>query len=268
MATTTKYSVITYNIGGYEIVHPVKEKSDRARYIMVTDDPDLKDESGSWEIICDTSLTGSPFDRTLQVRYNPWKYTDDKIVIKIDGSVGIEKNLDNLVDRYLKDEHDLSLMLHPTRNTLLSEYQAWVSNRGLDVEQANKVLSFLHFAEGFNVNEFKGLCQLCFMIQTRNRLNEDLNRLTYSLLKYVADDKSGIERVDQCVFSFVCQKYFPNARIMWVDQRMYNGVAGNAPFTWYPHHSDTPFRPIEPKEMGEPYWLNKKLHNAVRPQDL
>ena len=80
----TNYTVLTYNINNYEIVHPIKEKSDRARYIMVTDDPDLKDESGSWEIVYDDTLTGSAFDKVMQIRWNPWKYTDDYIVLRID----------------------------------------------------------------------------------------------------------------------------------------------------------------------------------------
>lgn len=264
MATNNeRYTVLTYNINGYEIIHPVKVKSDRARYVMVTDDPNLKDESGSWEVVYDDTLTGSTFDKCYQIRFSPWRYTDDRIVLRIDGSVGIEKNLDPLIDRYTKEDYDMSLMLHPTRATQFEEYTAWVQARGYDVNQANRVLSFMQLAEGFNVKDYKGMAQMCYEIQTRNRLNEDLNRMTYTFLKYLGDS-SGIERVDQTVFSFVLQKYFPMAKIMWVDQRMYNGEY----FTWYAHNSNTPFKPIDVKDMKEPYWLNKRVHNAIRPQDL
>lgn len=268
MATSTeRYSVITYNFGGYERIHPIKVKSDRARYIMVTDDPNLKDESGSWEIVVDYTLEGNAFDKTLQVRYNPWKYTTDHIVIRIDGSVGIDKNLDPLIDRFQKDDYDMSLMTHPTRNTMFDEYAAWCAARGYDMNQANKVLGFLQMAEGYNVKEHKGLAQLCYFIQKKTRLNLDLNRMTYAFCKYLGDG-SGIERVDQCIFSFVLQKYFNKANVMWIDQRMYNGEHSDAPFTWYPHNSDTPFAPIDVKGLTEPYFFNKRLHNLVRPQDL
>lgn len=265
---STNYTVLSYNINNYEIVHPIKEKSDRARYIMVTDDPDLKDPSGSWEIIYDDTLTGSTFDRCYQIRFNPFKYTDDHIVLRIDGSVGIDKNLDPLIDRFIKEDADLSIMLHPTRQTQLEEYSAWVQSRGYDVQQANRVLTFLQIAEGYNVKDYKGMAQMCYEIQTRNRLNEDLNRMTYTFLKYLGDKATGIERVDQTIFSFVLQKYFSTAKIMYIDQRMYNGEASNAPFTWYAHHSDQPFKPIETKDMKEAYFFNKRVHNAVRPQDL
>lgn len=260
----SNYTVLSYNINAYEIIHPVKEKSDRARYIMVTDDPNLKDESGTWEIVYDDTLTGTPFDKTLQVRYNPFKYTDDNIVIKIDGSVGVNKSLDDLVDRFEKEDYDMSLMLHPTRNTFYDEYVAWCQTRQYPVQQANSVLAFLTQAEGYPVKEFKGLAQLCFWIQRRSRINIDANRLIYSWCKYLGDKTNEVERVDQVVASFILQKYFGLAKIMFVDQRMYQSDY----FTWYAHNSDTPFEKMDVKDMIEPFWLNKRLHNVVRPQDL
>lgn len=265
MATHNEhYTVLSYNINGYEIIHPIKEKSNRARYIMVTDDPNLTDPSGSWEIVVDDKLSGSTFDKCYQVRFNPFQYTDDRIVLRIDGSVGIERNLDPLIDKFLDGDYDLSLMVHPTRSTQLEEYSAWVQSRGYDADQANAVLGFMQMAEGFPVKDNKGMAQMCYEIQVNDRLNNDLNRMTYTFLKYLGNQREGIERVDQTVFSFVAQKYFPKAKIMWVDQRMYNGV----PFQWYPHHSDQPFPPMDVKQMKEPYWLNKKLHNNLRPQDI
>ena len=265
MATNnTHYTVLSYNINGYEIIHPIKEKSERARYIMVTDDPTLEDPTGSWEIIVDDKLSGSTFDKCYQIRFDPFKYTDDYIVLRVDGSVGIEKNLDPLIDKFIDGGYDRSLMHHPTRQTMLEEYTAWVQTRQFPMEDANYVLSFLFNAEGFNVQEFKGMAQMCFEIVTNTRINNDLNRMTYTFLKYLGNKSDGIHRIDQTVFSFIAQKYFATLNIMWVDQRMYNGEW----FTWYPHHSDKPFPPIDVKMMKEPFWLNKKCHNAIRPQDL
>ena len=265
MATNKeRYTVLSYNINNYEIIHPVKVKSDRARYIMVTDDPDMKDESGTWEVVCDDTLTGSTFDKCYQIRFNPFKYTDDRIVLRIDGSVGIEGNLDPLIDKFVEGNYDLSLMYHPTRNTLYDEYVAWVQGRNYPVENANYVLSFMAQVEGYDVKGWKGLCQMCYEIQKNDRINNDLNRLTYALLKYLGDKTTQIERVDQILFSFIMQKYFNKANIMWVDNRMYQSQF----FQWYPHHSDIPFAPVDVKDLIEPYWMNKRQHNTIRPQDL
>jgi hypothetical protein len=147
---------------------------------------------------------------------------------------------------------------------MVDEYSAWVQARQYPLEQANAVLGFLQQAEGYPVKDYKGLAQLCYWIQADNRLNNDVNRMTYSYCKYLGDSTSEIERVDQCIFSFVMQKYFGMAKIMWVDQRMYQSQF----FTWYPHHSETPFTPMDVKDMKEPYWQNKRVHNQLRPQDL
>ena len=139
-----------------------------------------------------------------------------------------------------------------------------MQSRGYDVQQANKVLGFLAQAEGYPVNDYKGLAQLCYIMQRRTRINEELNRMTYTFLKYLGDDHTDVERVDQCIFTFVLSKYFNSAKIMYIDQRMYNGEASKAPFTWYPHHSDTPFKPIDVKEMSEPYFFNKRIINVIK----
>lgn len=258
------YTVLTYIINGYEVIHPIKEKSKRAKYVLVTDDPNLKDESGSWEVIYDDTLTGSTFDKCYQIRFNPFQYTDDRIVLRVDGSVGIEKNLDPLIDKFIDGGYDLSLMFHPTRNTIYDEYTAWVLARHYPVEDANYVLTFMQVFEGFNVKDFKGLAQMCYQIQVNNETTCDLNRMTYAFLKYLGNKSDGIHRVDQTIFSFVLQKYFGTAKILWVDQRMYNGEW----FTWYAHNSFDAFTPIDVEQMKEPYWLNKRVHNALRPQDL
>lgn len=261
MATNKEhYTVLSMNFGNYEVIHPVLDKSDRARYIMVTDDPNLVDESGTWEIVCDKSLLNitDPFYRVIYVRNHCFQYTDDDIVIKIDGSVGINKSLDDIVDKFSDGKYDLSIMLHPTRNTMFDEYSAWVGMRGYDVNKANNILNFLANAEGYPVKDFKGLCQLCFCIQRRNVINVQINQMMWAWSCYLDG------RVDQCIFSFILQKYFPNVNIMFVDQRIYQSEY----FTWYQHNSNNAFAPMDVKDMIDRYWLNKKLHNVLRPQDF
>ena len=137
---------------------------------------------------------------------------------------------------------------------MLDEYKAWVQIRGMKVEQANKVLSFMLNMEGYDVEHYKGLCQLCWQIQKKNNLNTTLNMMTYALLKYLGE-YGDVERCDQAVLSFILQKYFPNAKIMWVDNTIYDGKY----FTWYAHNSDTPLI-IPPKPMlASPYWNIKPL---------
>lgn len=253
-----KYTVLSYNMNSYELIHPILEPSPNAEYIMVTDDPNLKDESGTWKVVCDHSLTGSPFDKVMQVRHSPWKYCDTDIVLKVDGSVGINMNLDPIIEKFVDGGYDMSLMLHPTRYTMLDEYKAWVQIRGMKVEQANKVLSFMYGMEGYDVEHYKGLCQLCWQIQKKNNLNITLNMMTYALLKYLGKD-GDVERCDQTVLSFILQKYFPDANIMWVDNTIYYGKY----MTWYAHNSNTPLNKIPKPMLAAPMWKNEMIWDKV-----
>ena len=72
-----KYSVLTYNINGYEIIHNIDEElfnemKEDVEFIYVTDDHSIT--SNTWTVVYDDSLTGSTFDKCYQIRFNPFKY--------------------------------------------------------------------------------------------------------------------------------------------------------------------------------------------------
>lgn len=226
------YSVLTYNIGGYEILHEIKEKSDRAEYIYVTDDKTIT--SSTWTMVyVDNPHPEDNFDLCYKIRFNPFDYVHTDVVVRIDGSMGINRSLDPIVD-FFNNGFDMAVCIHPTRANLYDEYIAWITQRGYDPRQAEWVLNFLQGMEGYNVKKDIGLYQYNFMIQRRNKLNMALNSMTLSFLRYLAPEGKEIERVDQTVGSFVINKYFPMMKIMPVDQSLFDGRY----FTWYQHNSD------------------------------
>lgn len=226
------YSVLTYNIGGYEILHEIKEKSDRAEYLYITDDRSIT--SSTWTVVyVDNPHPEDNFDLCYDIRFNPFNYVHTDVVVRVDGSMGINKSLDPIVDFY-NNGFDLCLCIHPTRANLYDEYLAWVRQRGYDVHQAERILNFIQGMEGYDVRKDFGLYQYNFMIQRRNKVNHDLNAMTLTLLKYLAPEGKEIERVDQTIGSFIINKYFPKMSILPVDQTLFNGGY----FTWYQHHSD------------------------------
>ena len=83
-------------------------------------------------------------------------------------------------------------------------------------------------------------------------------------MKLLGDDKNHIERVDQCVFSFALQAYYTGARIMWVDQSIYNGEL----LTLYRHHSYDEYPPFDEDFMIRPYFFDKPLERVFRPEDI
>ena len=262
-----RYAVLSYIIGkNYETLHPIKEKSDRATYVMVTDNPDLVDESGTWRVIYDSTLSGSTFDRCYQIRFNPFKYVDEKILLRIDGSVGIEKNLDPLIDKFIEGNYEISLMLHPTRTNLYNEYVAWITQRGYPAQQARNICAFLLQLEGYDAKKDHGLLQMCYSIQINDKYNTDFNLLNYALLKYLGDPVSGIERVDQTISSFILAKYFNNTfdKIMWTDTTLMQSQF----FTWYIHGTNTPFEKFDPSVMVPPTFGGRPIENVLKPDEL
>lgn len=245
------FTVLTYIINGYEKVHHINKKSSRAEYILVTDDRNIK--SDEWEVIYVDNPYDDPFELCYQIRFNPFKYCNTDICIRIDGSMGIDGDLDRMVDKFNEGGYDLCVMAHPTRNTMYDEYVAWCQYRGYDVKQANKCLTYMNVMEGYDVKKIKGLYQFNFMIMRNNRMNENWMRMTYSTLKYLAADDKMIERVDQTIGSFILNKYFNNSKVMVVSEKICDGSY----FTWYAHNSDTKLMICD--NNIEPYLFNKKV---------
>ena len=116
-----KYTVLTYDFGGYEKVHEIKEKSPNAEYLYVTDNQDL--QSDTWEIMyIDNPWPDDVFRLCYEVRFNPWNYVDTDIVVRVDGSIGIDRNLDELVQYFIDGDYDIGFPLHPLRDTMIHDH--------------------------------------------------------------------------------------------------------------------------------------------------
>ena len=258
-----KYTVLSYIVGGYEKIVAIKEKSPNARYIMVTDNPGLVDESQTWEVIYDKDLIGSTFDKCYQIRFNPFRYTDDDIVIRIDGCICVEKNLDPIIEKFLASGADMCLMQHPIRRTIYDELMVWAEMPTYSKDQANKVINFMK-NYGLDVKNTKGLAQLGFVVQKNDHLTANINNMTYSFLRLMGDEKTGIERVDQTMFSFVCQRYYPNMNILWVNETMFHGRF----LTLYQHKTHIMRGMISPNSYPPAYFNNVKIDKVLSQDDF
>lgn len=237
MATNRyKCAVLSFIVGDYEQIHEVEYKTPDFQYVMVTDNTALT--STTWEVkYVENVHPEDAFDLCWKVRYNPFDYVDADVVIKIDGSMGVCGDLNYIVDYFNKEQYDIALEMHPTRNDMLSEYQAWVNQRNFPVEQANKCLNFMN-ANGYDVRNDKGLFQYNFMIQRKNAVNLQLNATTLKLLHDAAPEGKLVDRLDQTLGSFIINKYFNYMKVLPVSQTI--ALSGKY-FKWYPHGSNTPF---------------------------
>ena len=245
------YTVMTIIIGDYEILHEIDEKSANARYLCITDRADL--QSDTWEVIYDSELRGSNFHKVMDIRWHPWRYTQDDIVISVDGSIGIHESLDPLVCEFRNGGCELALMVHPYRTTADAEYSTWISRRNYPAQRARWHREIMQRC-GYDTAFYHGLYQMTMMIRRRCRLVENWNNINCGLLTVAGG--SEYDRLDQVLVSFSLNKWFPAAHVMWMSEM----VIHSRYMTWYRHGSD---QPNIPGKFMEPYGFNKRVEVVI-----
>ena len=253
-----KYAVLTYLFGSYDKLHPIITKTPDTQYVLVTDNRNLV--SDDWTIVYKDFPTDNDFDKCLYVRYHPFEFVNADIVLRIDASVQVRDDLTRIFQDFEKGDSQLAVHIHPTRYTVYDELVAWVQQRGMDIDEANKVIQFMTQYEGYNVKDYKHLIQLSWSMEKNTPAIQRLDELTYAWNKYLGNNSDF--RCDQCVFSFVVAKYFNQLPMDVWDMRILFGKY----FLWYPHNSDVPFQ-FDMKELKPAYWLNKRIQTK-REQDL
>lgn len=245
-----KYSVLTYNINGYEVLHEIEPNAinEEIEYIYVTDDHSIT--SNTWNVVYADDLTGSTFDKTYQIRFNPFKYVHTDIVMRIDGSMGIVRDVMPIFKVFEDGQYDMAVMIHPTRDQMIPEYEAWVRQRGYSVDQANKCLNMMA-SNDYDFN-YRGLYQYNFMIQRNDSFNLALNDITYKTLKAVATPPDTCERLDQTIGSFILNKFFSDKKLMPCGQYICDGVF----FNWYQHNSNNRMN-CDDRNNITPFLFNK-----------
>ena len=231
-----KYSVLTYNISGYEIIHEIPKEviNPEIEYIYVTDDHNIK--SDTWTVVYADDLTGSVFDKCYQIRFFPFKYVNTDIVMRIDGSMSLTKDVMPLFCDFEKGHYDAAVMIHPGRNTMVPEYEVWCQLRGYSIDQANKCLNFMFNTWQYDVYNYKGLYQGNFVIQRNDSFSNAWNLETYDVLKSLATYPDTIERIDQTIWSAILNLNYRYKKIMPVSNLITNGQF----FNWYKHGTTIP----------------------------
>ena len=190
------------------------------------------------------------FDKCMQIRYNPFKYVTTDVVMKIDGSIKIEKDLLPIFKKFDEGKYDCAVCVHPQRNTLYDEYKAWCELRDYPIEYAENVLKCLS-ETGYDVKGYKGLYQTNFAIQRNDFFNNLWNNYHYATSKILATPPDTVERADQTINSFVLNQCFSDKNVMVVSSpQIYNGTYMN----FCNHRSERPFN--MPQHI-EPYLFNK-----------
>lgn len=225
-----KYSIITFIFGDYECLREVGETDPNVEYICVTDNKNLK--SDTWKIIVDDELEGKGvFDKCFSVRYNPFKYCSTDICVRVDGSIKIHKPINHIVEKFIQSGDDVCFLIHPYRDNIPVEYQIWNMFRNFPKEKALQHLSIFQ-SLGYDFNK-KGFIQLNFSIVKRNKINNDINTLTYYFQKLFGNE-NDIDRLDQTTLTVILDRFFPDVKVFGVSESLLHSEY----MTWCGHNSD------------------------------
>jgi hypothetical protein len=117
-----RYSVITCNFGGYEIMREIDKPLEDVEYIYVTDDTTIT--SNTWKIIYDFSYNGyqNAFDKVVVFRSRVLEYCNSSICVRVYGSIKISGNsFDGVLNEMLRKGGDIAFIMSRRLNGYCEE---------------------------------------------------------------------------------------------------------------------------------------------------
>ena len=157
-----KYTIISYNFNGYDKLREPLINSNNADYIYITDHF-LK--STHWRTGIDKNLVNkNPIYSSYYVRYHPFEYTKNDIVVVVDSSIQIKDSLDDIVQDFIDSNSDISVMCTNYPNDE-SKIKFWIETRKFNnVENINSIENFI---KETNQQKYKGSLGTAFSIYKR-----------------------------------------------------------------------------------------------------
>jgi hypothetical protein len=246
-----KYSILTYNIGGYEILHEVEKQLDDCEYVYVTDDRTIT--SATWNVVyVENKHPEDNFDLCYTIRFNPFDYVSTDVVIRVDGTTTPCGNTDEIYQTFMDGDYDIGLFIHPERYRFDEELSIWEKYRNYSHEQTERVLSYVR-ENGYDVEHYLGIFQGNMMIHKNTELNREICEKTLKILKEIHDDGKLIDRLDQVMFTYVVNKFHSDIKVLPLGDNLLNGSYFN--MYWHGSNNRIPVRVTSNKK----YMFNKEV---------
>ena len=206
--TDTKYSIYTWVFDN--ILPTVSDIDPNAEYIVITDNKDLCNNSKQniWNIIYEESLkTMDEYEKILYCISHPFKYCNNDIVIKFDSKIQFEKHPTFILQHYIYKHNNISFIANSKYNNINEYYKNLYNSENTD---KNNIINELTKLKQLNVDLNAHLYKYNFIIQSKNKDNENLNNLVYALGLYLKDFNIPID----ILFSYIVNKFFKDLRIL------------------------------------------------------
>ena len=206
--TDTKYSIYTWVFDN--ILPTVSDIDPNAEYIVITDNKDLCNNSKQniWNIIYEESLkTMDEYEKILYCISHPFKYCNNDIVIKFDSKIQFEKHPTFILQHYIYKHNNISFIANSKYSNINEYYKNLYNSENTD---KNNIINELTKLKQLNVDLNAHLYKHNFIIQSKNKDNENLNNLVYALGLYLKDFNIPID----ILFSYIVNKFFKDLQIL------------------------------------------------------
>ena len=260
------YTVLTYIIGDYETVHEFEfdpTTTPHVEYLLITDNKDLK--SDTWKVIYDESLVNDdlePFDRVFAIRYNLFKYASYDICVRIDGSIGVIKPLNEIVQTFIDGNYDGCLNIHPGRDNIIEECFAWVMMRNFSPYKALYQIKYIKDIFNYDFNT-KGLIEQNITISRRgtlsNSIDNDMKKMMVdgNIFNFInGDNKKHYTRLDQTLITSLIFSKYQNFKWMFIRDSIFGE---NGFFNWYAHGENNKLKISPSYTYVSPYFNGKPV---------
>lgn len=215
-----KYSVLTILMGDYDTLHelPFQNTNENVEFICVTDKKTLT--SNTWTIVYAEDVDKEEyngFDRTFLVRYNPFKYCNSNICIRIDASILPLCDLQDLVNKFIEGEYECGFCIHPKNTLLVDELNDWVSLRNLDQRQLQ--IGYIQNVIGYDINN-EGMIQTGIAILKNTPTIQEIGLKMMKILYECTDNIGHVNRLDQTLFTAFFNKNYSHLKVLPLSVNM------------------------------------------------
>lgn len=254
-----RYTVITCNFGGYEIMREIQNPLKEVEYLYITDDINIT--SNTWNVIYDKFYDNfsNPFDKVVMFRSRVLEYTHSDFCVRIDASIQINGfSFENIINEMNLMNSDISFIISPRFNTILDEMLDWEYQRNIPREKLEHFINYYNFHEkNFDLISKNSICTLGILIQKNNQLNKDINAKQISVLNEIKDFNNELNfyRVDQIVFTYVINKFFNGINVLPLEY----SVISNEYTKICIHNTNTTLYDVGVSKMNTLYLFNEPI---------
>lgn len=205
---------LSFNFNGYDAIHTHFISND-FNYVYVTD-RDIN--ISGWTVIIDKKLSSmTPWEASLYVRYHPFEYVNDDIVVVIDGSISINPNVIDLIETFNTSQSDLGVMIS-YQPSCISRIANWTSSHLISLAESQAVRQWMR-QNGYK--DYIGCFANGVKIMANTELVKQYNDQCYQTICELIPSKAV--RLDEVVTTLILETLFPNLKTIAFPMDIING---------------------------------------------